>query len=489
MAPLYFYQPKLLKVFLEELNSTTISHSSNKILMDEYHNFDSYKQVLLLEYLKNNNNIIDIVHYNNIIEYMINNFNCDSIIMAISQKNNATELTDNTRQLLLFKACSEDSIVLAQMMINLGVEINWIHPTHKLSPLAASIIHEKSSVVDLLLGTPGININHRQNSELTPCHIATLSSKNLKTLIDRGADINATFGKDLMTPLMIACTRNITASLEILLKYDHIDIPRTILDFAKTGKIADMLIRVCNTKNINIGQNGWALNTAIDKQKIHIVKSLLLHGANPNMICHSNSSSDSLSTHFHTVTADLKYGKILGLFLKLVPHKLDYFAKNSKNLTPFYFALKNYPDDIWKNMIVHEPKLINSGVNNRTWLHYVNSRSNRLYFINRGTRSCEYENCTKSFVLGDDRCCIVCGAIYCFDCDYYASVGCCDRLFCIYCKPGNIIVKSKTICCKYCHGDKEALLKQSTGIFKQRKNLYFIDCTVCVRNSFNKVTQ
>ncbi|QRI42759.1 ankyrin repeat protein [Cheloniid poxvirus 1] len=240
--------------------------------------------------------------------------------------------------------CDYDIIML---LVKYGVPINEQDDLGK-TPLHYSVSNGRKDITDVLLNT-GADINIIDDCMGSPLHYAVSRNDIIttKTLLDRGANVNIA-NNHIDTVLNIAVTSKNKTIINLLLKHGA--------DTKLAGLDRSTIHTALETKDINIlnsilshGGNIDVYNSkgftplylAISSMKIEFSKTLLEHGANPNI---KSRPSGNTPLHKAMISNSLDDIKLL------LSYNADYNLINNHDNTPL--TCVNFLDDKIAVMII-----------------------------------------------------------------------------------------------------------------------------------------
>jgi ankyrin repeat protein len=159
----------------------------------------------------------------------------------------------------LIIAASNGKKDVLKALIDKGADVN-VGDNYGWTALMRACQKGHLTTVQALLGAPGIDIDAKKPDGVTALIVAAAIGKKdvVKTLIDKGADVNITDNHG-WTPLMIAAQKDDLSAVQALLSVPRIDIDAKKSDGAT------------------------ALIVAVASDKKDVVKALIDKGANVNL--------------------------------------------------------------------------------------------------------------------------------------------------------------------------------------------------------------
>ena len=212
-------------------------------------------------------------------------------------------------------AAAQGCYEMTRMLLEHGAKTEVLSASGA-SPLCLAIIADFPSKVSLLLdfnASTELRYVQSETCKYTPIACAMNLGKNaiVQILIDRGADVNATFSHDgkIYTPLILSILRENATMIRLLLAGNadflithetigynafyaaaykgNLDIFNTFLDFASYNKHTSSGLqqhRLLNIINCSNDHNDTALAAAAQKGHLQIAQLLLKKGANVNVL-------------------------------------------------------------------------------------------------------------------------------------------------------------------------------------------------------------
>jgi len=200
---------------------------------------------------------------------------CDEIIYEIMKHPKLNiNAVDNKGNSILMLASKKGNLKLIKSILEIpNIDINLCNSDNK-TALMYTIEKNEPKAMTLLLQQKGIMVNTVDNLGDTPLTAyikmnAKLKMDSLKTILKcKEIDINIP-DKDLRTPLIVACEKNVEQAVKQILKMKNVDINKqdkyknTALVFSAINRNYNIMKMLCKMKNINVNISNNIGKTAL----------------------------------------------------------------------------------------------------------------------------------------------------------------------------------------------------------------------------------
>ncbi|KAI0814655.1 ankyrin repeat-containing domain protein [Xylaria sp. FL0064] len=204
---------------------------------------------------------------------------CKDYFLSVLKKLDPTEITGRSGGLFLREVARTDQIEAAKFLIEQGAEVDIAlsDPRVDTTALWEAVTHFKSEMVELLINN-GADVkrkgSQRYSRAYLTCSVLYKSRKNIRLLLDRGAEV---------TELAIT-NANDTELMALLLQYRYAsrDVSvKEIVSAADSGEAAwGEFLKQHSPIPAEILE--WALLMAIGDTEVRVVQNLLQYGVDPN---------------------------------------------------------------------------------------------------------------------------------------------------------------------------------------------------------------